>query len=254
MELLHRRNGGGEPHQPAVKSGHNISSADYNDRVQPTPSGRLTNGSAERPLKFSIDNILRPEFGGGTSPAGTAPAVFSPYNHHHYLHQHHHHIQHQQHLNNIDRLSQLNYQLHHLNRLQQAHCSATATCTSSAACLNDSSSASAAAAASSSSSSLSDHEKSNRSRRSSSSSTVEPPSSPIDLSCSDSQTSSVANPSMTTACNTASTTTITSATSSDSVDAACSDDKEGGGSQQWPAWVYCTRYSDRPSSGKSCPA
>lgn len=25
-----------------------------------------------------------------------------------------------------------------------------------------------------------------------------------------------------------------------------------GQSQLWPAWVYCTRYSDRPSSGKSC--
>jgi hypothetical protein len=23
------------------------------------------------------------------------------------------------------------------------------------------------------------------------------------------------------------------------------------GAQLWPAWVYCTRYSDRPSSGES---
>lgn len=27
--------------------------------------------------------------------------------------------------------------------------------------------------------------------------------------------------------------------------------KSSGGPMVWPAWVYCTRYSDRPSSGKS---
>jgi hypothetical protein len=25
---------------------------------------------------------------------------------------------------------------------------------------------------------------------------------------------------------------------------------EQGDNKSWPAWVYCTRYSDRPSSGK----
>lgn len=29
-----------------------------------------------------------------------------------------------------------------------------------------------------------------------------------------------------------------------------STSKQNGQSQLWPAWVYCTRYSDRPSSGK----
>lgn len=29
-----------------------------------------------------------------------------------------------------------------------------------------------------------------------------------------------------------------------------SSTKDGDGAQLWPAWVYCTRYSDRPSSGK----
>lgn len=30
--------------------------------------------------------------------------------------------------------------------------------------------------------------------------------------------------------------------------------KDENGSQLWPAWIYCTRYSDRPSSGKDFPS
>lgn len=240
---LHRRNslGGGE------KSGRDDGSAtEYNDdRVQPTSGGRL-NGSAERPLKFSIDNILRPEFGGGTgslaTSGGSPPTVFNPYDHHHrHYHPHHHHLQQQQqHLNHIDRLNHLSYQLHHLNQLSHntaAAASANTAVRATATVIND-----AAGPASS------DHEKSISSRRSSSSSTAEPLSSPIDLSCSDSQT--CVNPAATTNSTTVSTTTANSNNASSSADLAINAVSDKEGSQQWPAWVYCTRYSDRPSSGK----
>lgn len=201
---------------------------EYNDRMQPTSGGRL-NGSAERPLKFSIDNILRPEFGGGAAAASdcSLPAAFNHYNHHY-----HQHIQQQQqqHLNNIDRLNHLNYQLHHLNQLNYGAVTAAAVTAVAAttSMIRDT-------ATTMVTSSSSDHDKSNSSRRSSSSSVAEPPSSPIDLSCTDSQTGT--NPEASTTANTASTDSAT--------------DKDASGSQQWPAWVYCTRYSDRPSSGKS---
>ncbi|XP_052864321.1 segmentation polarity homeobox protein engrailed-like [Anopheles cruzii] len=40
--------------------------------------------------------------------------------------------------------------------------------------------------------------------------------------------------------------------SSDDAKSETSSSKDGeGGGNLWPAWVYCTRYSDRPSSGKS---
>ncbi|XP_053640693.1 homeobox protein engrailed-1a-like [Cherax quadricarinatus] len=29
-------------------------------------------------------------------------------------------------------------------------------------------------------------------------------------------------------------------------------EREGSGGTLWPAWVYCTRYSDRPSAGEYC--
>lgn len=38
--------------------------------------------------------------------------------------------------------------------------------------------------------------------------------------------------------------------SSDDAKSESGSTKDDNGSQQWPAWVYCTRYSDRPSSGK----
>lgn len=41
--------------------------------------------------------------------------------------------------------------------------------------------------------------------------------------------------------------------SSDS-DSSQASSNAGNQPMLWPAWVYCTRYSDRPSSGKSCPA
>lgn len=231
---LHRLNSGNG--QSIGKSGRDDVSTEYsNDRVQPISGGRL-NGSAERPLKFSIDNILRPEFGGGSASGCNLPtdAVFNRYNHHY----HHHHLQQQQHLHNIDRLQHLNYQLHHLSQLSQNAAAAAATVTANEL-------ATAAVVASSSS----DH-KSISSRRSSSSSTAEPPSSPIDLSCSDSQI--YINPA-TTATNSTTSSSTKTTTSGTSVDAAISSvaDKDGSGSQQWPAWVYCTRYSDRPSSGKT---
>lgn len=239
---LHRRSSGGDP--SIGKSSRDDGSTEYsNERVQPTSGGRL-NGSAERPLKFSIDNILRPEFGGGSASGCSPPtaAVLNRYNHH-YHHQHHQHLQQQQHLHNIDRLNHLNYQLHHLSQLSH-----NAAATAAVATVTVKESAATAAVASSSS----DHDKSVSSRRSSSSSTAEPPSSPIDLSCSDSQT--CLNPAaIATNSNSSTTTTATTTTSSTSVDAAINAvaDKDVGGSQQWPAWVYCTRYSDRPSSGKS---
>lgn len=37
--------------------------------------------------------------------------------------------------------------------------------------------------------------------------------------------------------------------SSDDTKSETSSTKEENGSQLWPAWIYCTRYSDRPSSG-----
>jgi hypothetical protein len=40
-----------------------------------------------------------------------------------------------------------------------------------------------------------------------------------------------------------------SATSSNADDKVVTSDSAKG-SQLWPAWVYCTRYSDRPSSGE----
>jgi homeobox protein engrailed len=40
-----------------------------------------------------------------------------------------------------------------------------------------------------------------------------------------------------------------SATSSNPDEKMVTSDR-GKGSQLWPAWVYCTRYSDRPSSGE----
>uniref|UniRef100_A0A8C3BE89 Engrailed homeobox 2 n=1 Tax=Cairina moschata TaxID=8855 RepID=A0A8C3BE89_CAIMO len=40
--------------------------------------------------------------------------------------------------------------------------------------------------------------------------------------------------------------------SSDS-DSSQASSNAGNQPMLWPAWVYCTRYSDRPSSGKSCP-
>ncbi|XP_025410703.1 homeobox protein engrailed-2a-like isoform X2 [Sipha flava] len=241
---LHRRNSGSD--QSIGKSGRDNGSTECsNDRVSPISGGRL-NGSAERPLKFSIDNILRPEFGGGSTSGCSPPtaAVFNRYNHryhHQHQHHHHHHFQQQQHLHNIDRLQHLNYQLHQLSQLSHNAVAVAATVTA-----NEWATAATAAASSSS-----DH-KSVSSRRSSSSSTVEPPSSPIDLSCSDSQT--CINPAATATNSTtfsSTTTTGTATASGTSVDAAISAvaDKDGGGSQQWPAWVYCTRYSDRPSSG-----
>ncbi|XP_025192783.1 homeobox protein engrailed-1-like isoform X3 [Melanaphis sacchari] len=256
---LHRRNSGGGGDQSIGKSGRDDGSAtEYNDdRVQPTSGGRL-NGSAERPLKFSIDNILRPEFGGGTgslaTSGGSPPTVFNPYDHHHrHYHPHLHNLQQQQqqqhlHLNHIDRLNHLNYQLHHLSQL--SHNAATVAVNANTAVR-----AAATAINDSAGPASSDHEKSNSSRRSSSSSTVEPLSSPIDLSCSDSQT--CANPANSI---TASTTTVAAAaahatanathvtTSTGSIDAAINAVADKEGSQQWPAWVYCTRYSDRPSS------
>ncbi|XP_022174516.1 homeobox protein engrailed-2-like isoform X2 [Myzus persicae] len=248
---LHRRNSGGGGDQSIGKSGRDDGSAtEYNDdRVQPTSGGRL-NGSAERPLKFSIDNILRPEFGGGTgslaTSGGSPPSVFNPYDHHHrHYHPHLQHQQQQQHLNHIDRLNHLNYQLHHLNQLSHnaaAAASANTAVRAVATAIND-----AAGPASS------DHEKSNSSRRSSSSSTAEPLSSPIDLSCSDSQT--CVNPVATANSATVSTAAATAAnathatTATGSSDATINAVADKDGSQQWPAWVYCTRYSDRPSSG-----
>uniref|UniRef100_A0A8C4U0N9 Engrailed homeobox 2 n=1 Tax=Falco tinnunculus TaxID=100819 RepID=A0A8C4U0N9_FALTI len=41
--------------------------------------------------------------------------------------------------------------------------------------------------------------------------------------------------------------------SSDS-DSSQASSNAGNQPMLWPAWVYCTRYSDRPSSGKRCPA
>lgn len=38
--------------------------------------------------------------------------------------------------------------------------------------------------------------------------------------------------------------------SSDDAKSESGSTKDDNGSQLWPAWVYCTRYSDRPSSGK----
>lgn len=38
--------------------------------------------------------------------------------------------------------------------------------------------------------------------------------------------------------------------SSDDTKSETGSTKDENGSQQWPAWIYCTRYSDRPSSGK----
>ncbi|XP_026816734.1 segmentation polarity homeobox protein engrailed-like [Rhopalosiphum maidis] len=248
---LHRRNSGGD--QSIGKPGRDDSSAtEYNDdRVQPTSGGRL-NGSAERPLKFSIDNILRPEFGGGTgslaTSGGSPPTAFNPYDHHHrHYHPHHQNLQQQQqHLNHIDRLNHLNYQLHHLNQLSHnaaVAASANTAVRAAATAINDATGPVS-----------SDHEKSNSSRRSSSSSTAEPLSSPIDLSCSDSQT--CANPAGTTAVAAAAVHTTASATthvttSTGSIDAAINAVADKESSQQWPAWVYCTRYSDRPSSGRS---
>ncbi|NXK89614.1 HME2 protein, partial [Formicarius rufipectus] len=40
--------------------------------------------------------------------------------------------------------------------------------------------------------------------------------------------------------------------SSDS-DSSQASSNAGNQPMLWPAWVYCTRYSDRPSSGKCCP-
>lgn len=37
--------------------------------------------------------------------------------------------------------------------------------------------------------------------------------------------------------------------SSDDTKSETGSTKDENGSQQWPAWIYCTRYSDRPSSG-----
>lgn len=37
--------------------------------------------------------------------------------------------------------------------------------------------------------------------------------------------------------------------SSDDAKSETSSNKDENGSQMWPAWIYCTRYSDRPSSG-----
>lgn len=39
--------------------------------------------------------------------------------------------------------------------------------------------------------------------------------------------------------------------SSDDAKSESGSTKDDNGSQLWPAWVYCTRYSDRPSSGKN---
>lgn len=38
--------------------------------------------------------------------------------------------------------------------------------------------------------------------------------------------------------------------SSDDTKSESGSTKDGNGSELWPAWIYCTRYSDRPSSGK----
>lgn len=38
--------------------------------------------------------------------------------------------------------------------------------------------------------------------------------------------------------------------SSDDTKSETGSTKDENGSQLWPAWIYCTRYSDRPSSGK----
>lgn len=43
----------------------------------------------------------------------------------------------------------------------------------------------------------------------------------------------------------------TSSSSSSSTESG-GDSGKSGQNVQWPAWVYCTRYSDRPSSGKYC--
>ncbi|XP_050529975.1 homeobox protein engrailed-1-B-like isoform X2 [Daktulosphaira vitifoliae] len=135
--------------------------------VRPTPS----HASVERPLKFSIDNILRPEFGGARNTiAEPAPSPSPP--HQRLLHQ-------PQHPRQPDRTGAA--------------------------------------------------EKSRRSSSSSASSTStagvsESPSSPIDLSRSD-------------------------LTTADTSVTGLPPDRETSAAQPWPAWVYCTRYSDRPSSG-----
>lgn len=41
--------------------------------------------------------------------------------------------------------------------------------------------------------------------------------------------------------------------SSDDTKSESGSTKEESGSQLWPAWIYCTRYSDRPSSGNVSP-
>lgn len=47
------------------------------------------------------------------------------------------------------------------------------------------------------------------------------------------------------------TTTITTSTTTSSKSSTCTGTgASGSGPIVWPAWVYCTRYSDRPSSGK----
>jgi len=214
---LHRRDSGDR--LSIGKSGHgDHRSAEYSDRL---------NGSAERPLKFSIDNILRPEFGGGASGCSSPAAVFGYYKVRHNGHVHdneRHHHQEQQHPGHVDRLNRLDYlQLQHLHRLGHGAAAATTT----AAVTSD----------------PPDRSTGSSSRRSSASSaTVEPLGSPIDLSCSDSQQT----------CGTVSATAVVAAAKEANVASAdAATDKDDNGSKQWPAWVYCTRYSDRPSSGKS---
>lgn len=53
---------------------------------------------------------------------------------------------------------------------------------------------------------------------------------------------------------TTSATDISSTTSSQSAVNSKTSDGNGKGAISWPAWVYCTRYSDRPSSGKNLTA
>lgn len=196
-----------------------------NDERLPATSssgGRRLNGSAERPLKFSIDNILRPEFGGGSAVADV-PAVRG-FNHLHHHQQHHiHNVLHHRHPLLADRGHQRGAVHHHRTT------AAAATAAVSDRVASDRSSV--------------------KSRRpSSSASSTEPPSSPIDLSprCTDHQPAAVAaNNPLDVATADKDVATATAPSTTDAAAAAAA------GSQQWPAWVYCTRYSDRPSSGKS---
>ncbi|XP_046403876.1 homeobox protein engrailed-1-like [Ischnura elegans] len=61
-------------------------------------------------------------------------------------------------------------------------------------------------------------------------------------------------PAPSSAASSSSSSSSSSASSSSSTSSSSTTSSSGSGSSQpllWPAWVYCTRYSDRPSSGRS---